>query len=166
MADDQTASTGTSISLPTKSNLVPATSSHSSATFNGSFLQITLHKLNGTNFRERSQLVMLVIKGNGKVGYLTEEIIKPSQDSTAYGVWEAENAIVMAWLVNSMEPKVGRTYLFYKTTSEIWNAVQEIYSDLENIAQNFQVQSTIRSTKQGNNTVTEYYNTLTIMAKD
>lgn len=104
---------------------------------------------------------MLVIKVKGKVGYLTGKIVKPSQDSTAYGVWEVENAIVMAWLVNSMEPKVGRTYLFYKIASKIWNVVQEIYSNLENTVQSFQVQSTIRSTKQGNNTVTEYYNTLT-----
>ena len=90
---------------------------------------------------------MLVIKGKGKVGYLTNEIVKPSQNSIAYGVWEAKNAIVMAWLVNSMEPKVGKTYLFYKTTSEIWNVVREIYSNLENTAQSFQVRSTIRSTK-------------------
>ena len=137
MADDSTPSTGTSIPLPTKSNPVPVTSSHPPATFDGFSPQITLHKLNGTNFREWSQSVMLVIKEKGKVGYLIGKTIKSSQDLAAYRVWEAENAIIMAWLVNSIEPKVGRTYLFNKTTSEIWNAVQEIYSDLENTAQSF-----------------------------
>jgi len=129
--------------------------------FDGSSLQITLHKLNGTNFHEWSQLVMLVIKGKGKVGYLTGEIVRPNIESTKYRLREAKNAIVMAWLVNSMEPKGGRTYLFYKTASEIWSVVQEIYSNLANTTQCFQVRSTIRSTKQGNNSVTEYYNILT-----
>ena len=86
---------------------------------------------------------MLVVKGKGKMGYLTGEIEKPSAKAATYGVWEAENAIVMAWLVNSMEPKIGRTYLFYKTASEIWKAVNEVYSDLENTEQSFQVRSTI-----------------------
>ena len=50
---------------------------------------------------------------------------------------------------------------FYKTAQEIWEVVQEIYSNMENIAQSFQIHSTIRTTRQGNNSVTEYYNALT-----
>lgn len=75
-------------------------------------------------------------------------------------MWEAENSIVMAWLVNSMEPRIERTYLFYKTTQEIWEVVQEIYSDMENTPQSFQIRSTIQTIRQGNNSVTKYYNAL------
>lgn len=39
----------------------------------------------------------------------------------------------LSWLINSMEPRIGRKYLFYHTAKEIWDAVQEIYSDLKNI---------------------------------
>ena len=39
--------------------------------------------------------------------------------------------------------------------------MQEIYSDMKNTAQSFQIRSTIRTTRQGNNSVTEYYNALT-----
>ena len=66
----------------------------------------------------------------------------------------------MAWLVNSIELRIGRTYLFYKTTQQIWDVVQEIYSNMENTTQGFQIQSTIRTTRQGNNSVIEYYNAL------
>ena len=59
-----------------------------------------------------------------------------------------------------MESKISRTYLFYKTTKEAWDAVQEIYSDLENTTQCFEIRSDIRTTRQGNMNVTEYYNTL------
>jgi len=109
-------------------------------------LQITQHKLNGLNFREWFQSVILVVKGRGKVGYLTGAITAPPDTAPNYNTWEAENSIVMAWLINSMEPRIGRTYLFYKTAKEIWEAVQEIYSDLENTSQCFEIRSKIRNT--------------------
>lgn len=90
-----------------------------STTLDSPSLQITQHKLNGINFREWFQSVLLVVKGKGKEGYLTRDATRPSSESAASSVWEAENAIVMAWLVNSMESKIGRTYLFYKTACEI-----------------------------------------------
>jgi len=59
-----------------------------------------------------------------------------------------------------MEPKIGHAYLFYKTANEAWDVIQEIYSNLKNIAQCFEIRSAIRTTRQGNMNVTEYYNTL------
>jgi len=71
------------------------------------------HKLNGSNFREWYQSVLLVIKGREKMDNLTGATTAPPSDSTTYSVWEAENLIVMAWLINSMEQKIGHLYLFY-----------------------------------------------------
>jgi len=51
------------------------------------------------------------MKGKEKMRYLTGRIY--------YETWDAENSIVMTWLINSMEPKIRRTYLFYKTTKEV-----------------------------------------------
>ena len=59
-----------------------------------------------------------------------------------------------------MEPKIGRTYLFYKTAKEMWEAMQALYSDMENTAQCFEIRSAIWTTRQGNHSVTEYYNLL------
>lgn len=136
------------------------TGSSSTPSFDSHSLQITQHKLNGLNFREWFQSVILVIRGRGKVGYLTGAITPHLDTAPTYSTWEAENSIVMAWLINSMEPSIGRTYLFYKTAKEIWEAVQEIYSDLENTSQCYEIRSKIWNTRQGNLTVTEYYNSL------
>ena len=113
MAGTQSANeASTTLPFPTRNTQVPATlmalDSHS--------LQITQYKLNGTNFQESSQSVLLVVRGKGKAGYLIGAVPKPNTDSTTYGIWDTENFIVMAWLVNSKEPKIGRIYLFYKTT--------------------------------------------------
>ena len=59
-----------------------------------------------------------------------------------------------------MEPKMGRTYLFYETTKEIWDLVQEMFSDLKNSSQCFELRLAIRTTKQGMISVTEYFNIL------
>jgi len=59
-------------------------------------LQITQLKLNGTNFQEWFQLVLLVVRGKGKEGYLTGDVARPSTESAGSSIWEAENAIIMA----------------------------------------------------------------------
>jgi len=73
------------------------------------------------------------------MGYLTGGISKPDPEAANYEAWDAENFIVMAWLINSMELKIGRTYLFYKTAKEVWETVQNLYSDMKNTTQCFKV---------------------------
>ena len=65
--------------------------------------------------------------------------------------------MVMAWLVNSMEKKLGKLYLCYETAKQIWDLVTESYSDS---AQVFEIRSSLRDQKQGNLSVTDYYNLL------
>ncbi|XP_052190532.1 uncharacterized protein LOC127800131 [Diospyros lotus] len=91
---------------------------------------------------------MLVIKGKGKAGYLTGSTLSPPSTTTTYDTWEAENSTIMAWQINLMEPRIGRTYLFYKIAKEIWDSVQDMYSDLENSFQCFEIRSAIRTTRQ------------------
>lgn len=64
-------------------------------------LQITQQRLNGTNYREWSQSVLLVIKGRGKLDYITWTIPAAPVDSAIFSSWDVENSIMMAWLVNS-----------------------------------------------------------------
>ena len=90
---------------------------------------------------------MLVIKGKGKSSYLIESILTPPSTTATYGLWEAKNSTIMFWLINSIEPKTRKTYLFYKTTKKIWESVQEMYSDLENSSQCFEIRSVIGTTK-------------------
>ncbi|XP_052197933.1 uncharacterized protein LOC127804888 [Diospyros lotus] len=157
MADFSTTSATSNIAPSASRSALPSSSPIS---VDHHTLQITQHKLTGTNFREWSQSVMLVMKGKGKMGYLTCGTTQPDADTSEYNTWDAENSIVMAWIINSMEPKIGRTYLFYKIAKEVWDAVQSLYSDMENTAQCFEVRSALKTTRQGNNSVTDYYNIL------
>ncbi|KAH9677444.1 retrotran gag 3 domain-containing protein [Citrus sinensis] len=132
---------------------------HTAITENTS-LQITSHKLNGKNFLPWSRSVQMVIRGHGKLGYLLGQKQRPDENDPAFQTWDAENSIVMAWLVNSMEPNIGQTYLFYQTAAELWEAVKETYSDLENSSQLFELRNMARNLKQGDMDVTHYFNSL------
>ncbi|XP_071920664.1 uncharacterized protein [Coffea arabica] len=65
-------------------------------------MQITTIRLNGDNFLRWSQAVRMYIRGHGKMGYLTGETKAPICTDLAYATWDAENSMVMTWLVNSM----------------------------------------------------------------
>ncbi|KAL6345672.1 hypothetical protein AAG906_017408 [Vitis piasezkii] len=39
--------------------------------------------------------------------------------------------MVMTWLVNSTNEEIGSNYMCYSTTKELWDNVNQMYSDLE-----------------------------------
>ena len=107
-------------------------------------LQITTHKLYGKNFLQWSQSVQLVIRGEGKMGYLDGTITQPKSDDPPFSNWDAQNSMVTAWLIHSMEDRIGDTNLFYSTAKGIWDAINLAYSDLENSSQMLKLRNRAR----------------------
>ncbi|XP_073307164.1 uncharacterized protein [Primulina huaijiensis] len=85
-----------------------------------SSIQITTQKLNGRNYLQWAQSVKIVICGRGKLGYLTGELKPPTQSDPTHKNWLVENSIVLAWLINSMEPEISRRCLWFHTAKEVW----------------------------------------------
>ncbi|KAL5756172.1 hypothetical protein ACOSQ2_020918 [Xanthoceras sorbifolium] len=77
----------------------------------------------------------MYIRGRGKIGYLTGEKKEPKPEDPAYSTWDAENSMVMTWLVNSMTEDISGNYMCYSTTKELWDNVNQMYSDLGNQSQ-------------------------------
>ena len=118
----------------------------------------SVEKLNGKNFREWAQSVKLVIDGKGKLGYLTDETKKPaSTNAASLQKCKSENSMVTARLVNSMKPSIGKTYLFLPSAKDVWDAVRETYSDVENSSQLFEIKTRLWQMKQREREVTNYY---------
>ena len=105
------ASQSTSISAPTV--FTENTSSNTT-------LQITTHKVNGKNFLQWSRSLRMVIRGKGRIGYLNGTAKKPIEDNPTFPTWDAQNSMVMAWLIHFMEEKIGEAYLFYSIAKELW----------------------------------------------
>ncbi|RVW56445.1 Retrovirus-related Pol polyprotein from transposon RE1 [Vitis vinifera] len=122
---------------------------------------ITGHKLNGHNYLQWSQSMLLLICGKGKDEYLTRKAVMPETTEPGFKKWKIENSMIMSWLINSMNNDIGENFLMFGTAKDIWDAAKETYSSSENISELFQVESALHDFRQGEQTVTQYYNTLT-----
>ena len=152
---------GSSDSTATSSSEIPPAATTPN---NDQNLQLTVHKLNGgQNYIEWSQSIKLALEGRGRLGYITGETNKPAHTDPTIKQWKSENSMVMSWLINSMESSVGKPYLFLPTAKAIWEAVKDTYSDLENSSQIYDLKIRLWHSKQGERTVTVYYNELITM---
>ena len=133
---------------------------------NSNSIQITNIKLNGDNFSRWSQSVRMYIRGRGKIGYITGEVTAPATNDPNYAVWDAENSMIMTWLVNSMDDEIGPNYLCYPTVKDLWDNVSHMYSDLGNQSQVYEIQLKLGEIRQGSETVTRYFNTLKRLWQD
>ena len=124
----------------------------------GVSLQITGHKLNGNNYLQWSQSVLMYICGKGKNDYLTGEVATPKAEDPQFRTWKIKNSMVMSWLVNSMTNEIGENFLLYGTAHEIWEAAREFYSSKENTSE---IETHLQDLRQGDPSVTQYYNLLT-----
>ena len=129
---DTTTSSGDNITSSTSSQSVAEKTSITIASLSGNdtfSLQITTHKLDGKNYLQWAQSVKIVICGHDKLGYITGELPAPNPTDLTYKTWLAENFIVLAWLINSMDPKISRRYLWFKTAKEVWDAARRMYRE-------------------------------------
>ncbi|XP_024027458.1 uncharacterized protein LOC112093390 [Morus notabilis] len=103
----------------------------------------------------------MYICGKGEDEYLTGKIILPLEGDPKFRLWKTENNMVMSWLVNSMTNEIGENFLLYSTVREIWDAAKEFYSSKENASIIFEIETTIHDLRQGDLSVTQFYNILT-----
>ena len=94
------------------------------------------------------------------MGYLTGDKKAPSKDDPTYVIQDAENSMVMTWLVNSMEEGIGANYMCYPTAQELWENLNQMYYDLGNQSQIFELTLKLGEMRQGEDTVTKYFNSL------
>ena len=66
-----------------------------------------------------AQLIRTILKGKGKLSYLTG--IGPAEGDPTFTAWDEEDSMIMAWLWNSMIPKISDTCMFLSTAKEIWD---------------------------------------------
>lgn len=64
----------------------------------------------------------------------------------------------MSWLLNTMTNEIDEDFMFYDTAKEIWDAVKEIYSNVDNTHAGFEIKGILHDLRQGESSATEYFN--------
>ncbi|KAL5738478.1 hypothetical protein ACOSP7_031239 [Xanthoceras sorbifolium] len=72
----------------------------------------------------------------------------------------------MSWLVNSMEEDIAANYLGHPTAKAMWDNLSQMYSDLGNQSQIYEIELKISVTKQGTESVTRYFSGLKRLWQD
>ena len=108
----------------------------------------------------------MYIRGQGKIGYITGDKKAPAANDSMFDKWDAENSMVMTWLVNSMEEDISSNYMCYTTAQELWDNVSQMYSDLGNQSQVFELTLKLGEIRQGDDSVTKYFNSLKRLWQD
>ena len=137
----------------------PKTTTH----FDNPTLKITTKKLNRHNYLEWSQFAKLFLKSRGKIGYLHGTIELPKQFDPSFESWDAENSMIMSWMLYSMQPEIGKPFLFLSSAKEVWDAVSQRYSKKWDATQIYELKTLIHVTEQKGLSMTTYYNTLKVL---
>ncbi|CAI8601215.1 unnamed protein product [Vicia faba] len=102
---------------------------------------ITCHKLNGQNYIQWIRLVKIFLEGKGREGYTTGGSKCLEKGDKNFQKWKLENSQVMSWLLNTMTNEIGENFMFYDTAKEIWDAVKETYSNVDNTFVVFEIKN-------------------------
>ncbi|KAI5414952.1 hypothetical protein KIW84_040417 [Lathyrus oleraceus] len=76
-------------------------------------------------------------------------VAEPATGDPRYKQWKSENSLIIVWLVSSMEIGIGKSYIFLPSAKDVWEAVKETYSDIQNSSQIFGLKSKLWHVKQG-----------------
>ena len=69
----------------------------------------------------------------------------------------------MSWLLHSMQPHISRSFLFLKTTKEIWDSAAQTHSQVKNFVRIYQLNQEIAHLFQGEKSLGSYFVTLQSM---
>ncbi|GAV57856.1 UBN2_3 domain-containing protein [Cephalotus follicularis] len=102
---------------------------------------------------------MLSVRDTKLVGYLTGTTPRPKTGNDEK--WLCEDALVMSWLLNSIEPTLSPQYMMLDSAKDVWDAIAEQFSQGNNYAQAYELSKQVRELKQGELHLATYYSTLT-----
>ena len=108
----------------------------------------------------------MYIRGHGKIGYLTEDKKALALEESTYATWDPKNSMIMTWLINSIDEDISSNYMCYSTVNELWDNANQMYSDLGNQSQVYELTLKLGEIWQCDDMVTKYFNSLKRLWQD
>ncbi|KAK3010459.1 hypothetical protein RJ639_010668 [Escallonia herrerae] len=125
--------------------------------------QVTQVKLKGSNYSYWSYLLKVYITGKELRGYLDGSVVAPRESDTNYAKlqqeWETNNARILSWINNSVEPSIGMHFSKFTSAKEVWDYLEGLYMQ-SNFAKRYELENVIRGERQDDKSVQEFYNVM------
>jgi hypothetical protein len=88
------------------------------------------------------------LKGKKMWGYVSGTYMIPKNteegDVVLIDIWEANNAKIIPWINNYVEPSIGTQLANYETTKEVWDHLQRLFTQ-SNFTKQYQLENDIRA---------------------
>lgn len=100
--------------------------------------------------------IRIVLYANNKLGFIDGSFAQPESSSPFFQPWSRCNDMVISWILNSLSKDITESVLYFKTTYEIWNELEDRFGQ-SNGAQLYHFQKELSELVQGNSNIPGYY---------
>lgn len=115
------------------------------------------------NYVTWASAMRISLTARRKVNFINGKITKPIEHSTKeFEIWEIVNELVMAWLINAVSSQIASTIIRLETAYQAWMDLEGRYNQL-NAPRTSQVKFQLNNLRQGNLTVTEYFDKFKVL---
>ncbi|KAM7527350.1 hypothetical protein LguiB_030760 [Lonicera macranthoides] len=117
--------------------------------------------LNGDNYSGWKRAMTLALNSKNKLGFIDGSITVPNKETNpdTHSSWSRCNDMVHSWLLNTLDPEIADSVIYYPTAHEVWEDLRERYSQ-KNAPRIFEIQRDIASFRQNQLSVSAYYTKL------
>ncbi|XP_074267284.1 uncharacterized protein LOC141590608 [Silene latifolia] len=110
--------------------------------------KITLIAFNGNNYDEWSHDFQLAILAKGKLGYIDSIVKKPASTDSTFETWRLTNALVTAWIYNSIEYTLREQISRQPEAKLLWDDIKNRFCQT-NDARIYKLQADLMACRQG-----------------
>lgn len=83
-------------------------------------LNLVSHVLASNNFNTWNRGMTMAMTAKNKLGLVDGRLNRPSIDDLLYGPWLQCNSMVISWILNSVNPEIAGSLMYFPTSREIW----------------------------------------------
>lgn len=84
---------------------------------------ITPVQLKGENYDEWAMAIRTALRAKRKLGFLEGTVPKPKEDAKRDD-WYTVHSMLVAWLLNTIEPSIRSTLMYYEDAQELWTVLK------------------------------------------
>jgi hypothetical protein len=126
---------------------------------------ITQVQMRGENYDEWAKAIKTSLTARRKWGFIDGTIKKPEEGSSIMEDWLTVQAMLVSWILNTIEPTLRTTISYLETAKELWEDIKERFS-VVNGPRIQQLKSDLAQCKQGSLSIVTYYGKLKVLWDD
>lgn len=112
--------------------------------------------LTPNNYLGWSDDILNNLTAKGKEGFRTGSLPKPNPTDPVFKLWIKNEAMIKAWIKNSLSPDLQRAFAFAHTSKALWKSIKDKYGQRNGVLSS-KLKITLTNLKQGSLSLTDYY---------